>query len=192
MKEKICSCLAGTILTLAIINPAFSQKANKVLPEDSLLSSIEVSSPYPVVTPGYINDISTKAIRDFVRRYKYTQGEKWRKVIDGYIALFEKDNIAFKVSYDLKGYWISTTRTYTEKYLPTAVRHPVKSAHYDFSIYLVREIQYYNQPLIYFIYLRKIDDETSFRNIIYSNGEMQEVEPYNGKWRGKTFSSSYN
>ena len=134
MKEKICSCLAGTILTLAIINPAFSQKANKVLPEDSLLFSKEVSSKDPVINPGRINDISTKAVRDFVKRYRYTHGEKWRKVIDGYIALFEKDNIAFKVSYDLKGYWISTTRTYTEKYLPTAVRHTVKSVHYEFSI----------------------------------------------------------
>ena len=187
MKEKIFIGLAGTILTFAIINPEFSQKANIDLSEDSLLSSKEISSPFPIVTSDHINDISTKAIRDFVRRYKYTPGEKWRKVIDGYIALFEKDNISFKVSYNLKGYWISTIRTYTEKYLPSAVRHPAKSAHYDFNIYLVREIQYDDQPLIYFIYLRKAGDETSFRNIIYSNGEMQEVEPYKGKWRRKNF-----
>src|SRR5687768_1010709 len=140
MKEKIFICLAGTILTL-IINPAFSQEANKDLPEDSLFSSKEISSPFPIVGPGYINNISSRDIRDFVRRYDNTTDEKWYKLTNGYIALFEKDNIKFKVSYDTKGYWISTMRTYTEKYLPSAVRHPVKSAHYDFNIYLVREIE---------------------------------------------------
>ena len=187
MKRKIFSCLAGAILTFAVINQAFSQKASKDLPGDSMSSSKEVAYQFPNVGAGYINNISSRAIRDFVKRYDYTPGEKWSKAPDGYIASFEKDNIKFKVSYDLKGYWMSTMRTYTEKYLPQAVRHPVKSAHYDFNICLVREIESGDQPLVYFIYLAKSQDETSFKNIVYSDGEMLEVEPYKGKWRGKNF-----
>ena len=187
MKKKTFICIAGTILTLTTLNPAFSQEANIYLPEDSLLSSKEFSSPFPSVSPGHINNISSRAIRDFIRRYDYTTGEKWYQLTKGYVAFFEKDNVSFIVSYDIKGYWISTMRTYTEKYLPSAVRHPVKSAHYDFNIYLVREIESNDQPLIYFIYLRKVEDQTSFKNIVYSDGEMQEVEPYRGKWRKKIF-----
>ena len=187
MKKKIFACLAGTILTLSIINPAFSQEANIDLPKDSLLSSKEVSSPLPGVSAGYINEISSRAIRDFVRRYDNTTDEKWYKLTKGYIAFFEKDNINFKVSYDAKGYWNSTMRTYTEKYLPSAVRHPVKSANYDFNIYLVRELESYDQPLVYFIYLRKKEAETSFKTIIYSDGEIQDMELYKGKWRRKNF-----
>jgi len=187
MKEKIFICLAETILTLAMINPTFSQEANIYLSEDSLSSSKEFSSPFPMVSPGHINNISSRAIRNFIRRYDDATGEKWYKLAKGYVAFFEKDSIRFIVSYDINGYWISTMRTYTEKYLPSAVRHPVKSAHYDFNIYLVREIESNDQPLIYFIYLRKVEDETSFKNIVYSDGEMQEVEPYKGKWRKKSF-----
>jgi len=187
MKKKIFTCLAGTILTLATISSAFSQEANIYLAEDSSYFSKELSTPFPEVTPGQINNISTRAIRDFIKRYHYTTAEKWYKLTKGYVAFFEKDNIKFIVSYDIKGYWVSTMRTYTEKHLPSAVRHPVKSAHYDFNIYLVREIETNDQPLIYFIYLRKAEDATLFKNIVYSDGEMQEVEPYNGKWRKKIF-----
>ena len=79
-------------------------------------------------------------------------------------------------------------RTYTEKYLPFDVRHAVKSTYYDFNIFHVTEIESPNQPLIYFIYLRKAEDETSFKTIMYSADQMEEVEPYNGKWREKSFS----
>ena len=187
MRKKFFICLAGTIVTFAIINPAFSQKADVDLSKDSMLSLKEVSSEFPIANPSHINEISSRAIRDFIRRYDYTTGEKWYKLTKGYIASFEKDSINFKVSYDARGQWVTTIRTYTEKYLPSAVRHPVKSVHYDFNIYLVREIESDDHPLVYFIYLRKTSDETSFKNIIYSDGEMQEVEPYKGKWRGKNF-----
>jgi len=190
MKKRFFICLAGTMLTFAI-NPAFSQKADIDLSTDSLFSVKEVTSALPIVSPGHMNEISSKAIRDFIRRYDFTTDEKWYKLTKGYIASFKKDSIDFKVSYDARGQWVSTIRTYTEKYLPSAVRHPIKSAHYDYNIYLVREIESDDHPLVYFIYLRKAENETSFKNIMYSDGEMQEVEPYKGKWREKSFSFIY-
>src|SRR5688572_14188380 len=122
MKEKFFICLAGTILTFAIINPTFSQKADINLSKDTLLSLKEVSSALTIVTPGHLNEISSRAIRDFIRRYDFTTDEKWYKLTKGYVAFFEKDSINFKVSYDARGQWVSTMRTYTEKYLPSAVR----------------------------------------------------------------------
>ena len=187
MKKRIFICLAGTALALTLINPAFSQKTNKVLSNESLLSSQEVPSPFPDVSSGYINDISPRVIRDFIKRFDYIPGGKWSKVTNGYIAFFEKDDIKFKISYDNKGYWVNTMRTYTEKYLPFAVRHPVKSTYYDFNIYKVTEIESDDQPLIYLIYLRKADDESSLKDIMYSDGEMQEMEQSKGKWKKKSF-----
>ena len=187
MELKIFSHLAGAILTFGIINPTISQTLNKDLPKDSASSSKEVAYPYPFVAAGRVNEINSRAIRDFMKRYDYMPREKWTKVINGYVAFFEKDEIKFKVSYNIKGYWMSTMRTYAEKYLPSSIRHPVKSAYYDFNIYLVREIECDERPLTYFIYLRAAEDEMSFTNIMYSNGEMLEVEPYNGKWRRKNF-----
>lgn len=188
MKNKFFICMAGTVLALAMINPGFSQKRNQSWSKVPLLSFEKVAPQFPAVSSGYINDISSKAIRDFIRRFDSTVGENWSKITNGYIAFFEKDNIRFKVYYDSKGYWDNTMRTYTEKYLPFDVRHAVKSTYYDFNIYHVTEIESHDQPLIYFIYLRKGEDETSFKTITYSAGEMEEVEPYNGKWREKSYS----
>src|SRR5450631_1144881 len=97
MKNKFFICIAGTVLVLAIANPGFSQKRNQSWSIVSLLSSEKVSSQFPAVSSGYINDISSKAIRDFIRRFDSKAGENWSKITNGYIAFFEKDNIRFKV-----------------------------------------------------------------------------------------------
>ena len=91
MIEKIFICLAGTILTL-LFNPTFSQ-TNQDLSSELSLSSKEESSHSPIVSTGYLNDISPRAIRSFIRRFDYAPGETWQKVTNGYIAYFEKDSI---------------------------------------------------------------------------------------------------
>jgi len=180
MIEKIFICLAGTILT-SLFNPTFSQ-TNQDLSNELSLSSKEESSHSPIVSTGYLNDISPRAIRSFIRRFDYAPGETWQKVTNGYIAYFEKDSIKFKVSYDAGGTWVNTMRTYTEKYLPFTVRHAVKRIYYDFNICLVTEVESDDQPLIYLIDLMEIANEASLKKIMYNEGEMLELDLSKGKW----------
>ena len=175
MIQKIFISLAGTIMTL-ILNPTYSQ-SDQVLPGELPLSLKEESAHTPIVRTGYLNDISPRALRSFMRRFDYAPGERWKKVTNGYIARFEKDSIKFKVSYDAGGSWVNTMRIYTEKYLPFNVRHAVKRIYYDFNISLVTEVESDDAALIYFIDLKAMANQALLKKIMYNEGEMLELKP---------------
>jgi len=84
------------------------------------------------------------------------------------------DGIRTRVFYDRKGNCESMIRDYSEDKLPYEIRHLVKSAYYDFSIYVINEVTIDRIRT----YIVKIQNEVSLKTIMVANGEMVILEEY--------------
>src|SRR5438477_9551759 len=92
-------------------------------------------------TPVDRNSVNSRVVKNFVRSYKNVSNEQWYKLQDGFISLFNLDDIDYQVSHDKKGYWTRTIRSHGESKLSGDFRHMVKNIYYDCGINLVQEIE---------------------------------------------------
>src|SRR5262245_49620887 len=86
-----------------------------------------------VSEPAYFNNISSRAVRDFLMNFPEVSYENWFCTPDLFVAMFTLNDINYRVDYDRKGNWIETFRTYGEADLPDDVRQGVKSSYYDYN-----------------------------------------------------------
>jgi hypothetical protein len=130
---------------------------------DSLNSSHFTSRVDPVV------------IRSFFKTYEDVSDEKWLKVRNGFVAMFNRADINYQVAYDKKGNLVYTVETYSEEKMPKDLRHIVKSTYYDYSINLVQEIERPNDQLVYIIHLI---GKTELIDLRVCDGEMEELRRF--------------
>jgi hypothetical protein len=121
-------------------------------------------------------DIPIKAVRSFKTSWQYVDNESWYKVPYGYRARFIQDGVLYLITYSKRGNWLNTMRQYDETVLDREVRSAVKTVYYDYSIMLVEEIALPMKPLTYIIHM---EDKTSFLNVRFCNGEMEEMTEIN-------------
>jgi hypothetical protein len=141
----------------------------------------ETSWPGPVINDsshskqGYLNNISTSAVRDFMRRFKTADSARWFRAGNGFcIARFNEGGIEYQVDYNARGSWIYTLRNYKEKLLAHDLRHLVKSTYYDYAITHITEVEQYNiEGIVYLVYL---EGETCYITLRMHDGEMELVE----------------
>lgn len=128
-----------------------------------------------MLNPGgvYLNNINTRALRDFVCRYEDASEVTWYGVKDGFIVRFFTDSLPARSAYKKNGHWVYTILTYYESKMPQPVRHLVKSTYYDYSITLVEQIEQPNEPVKYVVHLQ---DAVSWKNVLVSNGQMDLIE----------------
>lgn len=163
MKKYLCMLTA--CLAAAICNTTFAQEAS-------------VARVEPEFTHGRaLNNISTRAIRDFHKAYREVFDEEWYSVQNGFIAKFTRNNIKTRVDYDKQGNWLSTMRILNERQIPREVRNRVKSVYFDDAITQVEEIQNKDDK----VYLVHLEGETTWKIVRVSEGEMTVLEDYNKK-----------
>ncbi len=121
-----------------------------------------------------ITEVNIKAARDFIKRYKDIEGEKWYKAEDGFFACFDENDIHTKVAYHENGTWYWTLRTLNETQLPFDVRDLAKSTYYDFNILVAYEIEYETGVT----YILKIEDKTRIKVLKIHDGEMDVTGDY--------------
>jgi hypothetical protein len=128
--------------------------------------------------PGYINNISMAAMRDFIKRFTTSAAPLWFNVPGGgWVAKFETPGIKYQVAYSRKGSWTYTLRDYAEKLLPRDIRHLVKSTYYDYRITGITEAEQYDiTGIVYIVYL---EDETSYMTLFVHEGEITIREQLN-------------
>ena len=146
MKKVIFSCFTGLLLTW--IMDGYSQDSNATTElrsstslEKFLYSSEEMEKntlTYPI--PAFINEISTRALRDFAMDYKNASDVIWIKSDNGFAVYFSNDGINTRILYNKRGDRLWVIRDYGEDRLPREIRNIVKSVYYDYSIYLVNEV----------------------------------------------------
>jgi hypothetical protein len=179
MKKKFLSGLAVSILALAITSGLHAQESGSTAKiktpgsvESLIADETAAANNRPAsVLPGRIN---IKVVKSFGKSFGNIPDKKWYVLEDGYVVYFKVDDISMKAVYNKKGTWMHTLRFYTEKNLPFAVRDLVKRTYYDFSIFLVIEIETDNK----IIYLLKMEDKNSLKTVRVIDGEINEIEHY--------------
>jgi hypothetical protein len=170
MKKMFHSGLVIVLLT-TIISGAHAQltyKSNKSAPALSF-NPLLSAPPEPNDAAG----IPLKATRDFTTKYEHATDVRWSRLNNGEsLVHFFSNEIETKLFYNRKGKPVSMIRYYTEDKLPADVRHLVRSAYYDFSIFLVIEVTVNKQTA----HLVKIEDDTRFKTIWVMDGEMNVIE----------------
>jgi hypothetical protein len=95
--------------------------------------------------PTWRNDINIFAVRDFVKRFDDPANARWYKIgQEGYVIKFEEPGTSYRVSYNSRGAWVYTIKTYTEKQMPRDIRRLVKTTYFDDIITQVEEIEQIN------------------------------------------------
>ncbi len=176
MKKRILVPLAAWALLIVISDSANAQGKNNI----AVTGIKKYYFTEPVIanpSEGKImavkrNEVSIKAIRDFVEASGQTENIKWYKSDEGFMAYYNQNGARLMAGYNLKGNWIYSMATYNEDKLPRDVRHLVKSTYYDYAITLVNEIKTGSKT----IYIVHMADKTSWVNLRVCDGEMEVVE----------------
>jgi hypothetical protein len=121
----------------------------------------------------YRNQVSSKAIRDFMKRYKDVSNEKWTVTNAGITASFAIGEISHSVCYDEKGNWVFTVRRYLEKYLPKQIRRRFRNAYFDYNIKGVEETE---KSFNLKVYLVLLENEAGWIKVRVEDGELSQVE----------------
>jgi hypothetical protein len=158
MKEMI-----SLLLSLLVVSGSIRVRAQQ--PDNSYLLNLH--------TIG-ISGPAVKAVRDFWKREGGPKQEKWYKGAEGYLAEFEDGDVRGKDFYDKKGSWSYSIRTFGEKGLPEDIRRLVRSAYFDDSIFLVKEVRE-GEALVYIV---DIEDSRSWKELLIQDGEMREWKEY--------------
>jgi len=141
------------------------------------------SSPFSAISgadstlksgPILINNINTRAIRDFTSSYKNPTEVRWIVLPDGFQVHCYDDSFQIRIRYDNKGKRICMIRDYRENKLPHDVRHIIRSQYYDYNIFTVSEISIRGRT----IYIVKIEDATTWKVLCIEDGEMTCTEEY--------------
>jgi len=115
-------------------------------------------------------------IRTFLKTYNDVSGEKWIEVKEGFVALFNYNDIDYQVAYDKKGNLLRTIRSYSEDKMSQELRHIVKSNYYDYDINRVHEIE---TPLDSATYVIQLVGKKELINLGIYDGEMEILEKFN-------------
>jgi hypothetical protein len=145
----------------------FAETDDKVI-ADMRLEGLSKSSPF------YLNEIDSRAVRSFVATFWNATNANWVTYHGGYVVYFTENGIPNRAYYTRSGYLECTIRQYTEKDMPADVRQMVKSAYYDYSIFLVHEIINRGKTN----YVVKIEDKTSLKELRIDDAGMEVTNEY--------------
>ena len=178
MEKVLFTCFTSILLSCTITSSHSQSPNNAANPGSSnkeYTSSLKETNSPDGSGSVFLNEISTKAVRNFIRNYKNVSDVQWFRFDKGFsVAYFTMDGIRTRVFYDKKGNCEGMIRDYFEDQLPLEIRHLVKSTYYDFSIYLINEVTI-NRTTAYIV---KIQNKTSLKTIVVVNDEMVIMEEY--------------
>jgi hypothetical protein len=159
MKKMFFVCAVLIISSPALVNNSYAQTAHTL---------IEIKPP--------VNEISSKALRNFTNKFKQASGETWFATDDGgFVVKFKQHSVETRADYDKNGNWLYTIRTYDENEMSAELRHLIKSSYYDYSILLVQEIE---MPFDNFTYIVHLEGKTKLINLRINNGDMEEWQKF--------------
>ncbi len=164
--KKLFFILATSILVLIITKGANAQTRFASTNNNMISNSSKPDNTTGVSAIKW--NINTRALRKFYKDFPGITDDVWIKDKDGYVVRFTSNGIQNWAFLTNHGYCYTRMRYYTEKELPTDVRHVVKTAYYDFSIASIKEIVCNNS----IVYLVTIEDKTNWKVIQVVGREM--------------------
>lgn len=123
---------------------------------------------------AYFTEVSTKAVRHFLKTFSQAENVHWYNAGNGVVAYFTVNNIKTRAAYDKKGHWLYSIRSYGESDLPKKIREKIKCVFYDFSIFYINEITT-NRELSYKV---QIENESSWKIIQVFDDDITVIKEY--------------
>jgi hypothetical protein len=175
MKKIILTSLPGLLLCLVTCLTTSGQiaKANSELAAD--IPSFENGVPANTTNVVDRKNVDQKALKNFSNSFKVAN-ETWYTLQAGFAATFTSNGIDHIVSYDKKGKWVHTVRSYDEAKMQDDLRHAIRSSYYDYQINKVTEIEAPTAPVTYIV---QLVGKTKLINLRISNGDMEEWQKFN-------------
>ena len=173
MKKIFLSCISTYLLTSTAITVNGQIASNHVKPAGRF---IVLNKPEPGTLPGLGGRVNPSVIRSFLKTYKNVSDEKWIEVKEGFVAMFNYNEIDYQVAYDKKGNVLRTIRSYNEDKMAPDVRHIVKSNYYDYEISRVHEVE---TALVQPTYVIQLVGKKELINLALHDGEMEVLEKFN-------------
>ena len=176
MNKAFAPGFATLLLACTITTIAYGQTENRIAKlEAKLFSGKNIPADRQLTSTRdsnfiFRNEISTKAVRNFIRDFKNVTDAEWfRSPTGSFVVYFTSDSINSTIYYTKEGEFDLMIRYYNEEKLPREVRHLVKSNYYDFSIYHVSEFQSNDKTA----YVVVMEDKTSWKKIKIVDNEME-------------------
>jgi len=163
----VLACSSGTAESQA---SATSSRRQENIPYAATSGNDSSFKPGPIL----INNINSRAIRDFTVSYKNPTEVRWIILPEGFQVHCYDDGYQIRIRYDNRGKRICMIRDYGESKLPRDVRHVIKSQYYDYNIFTVSEITMRGRT----IYIVKMSDATTWKTLCIEDGEMTCTEEY--------------
>ena len=174
MKKVLLIAISGIWLLISTAIAANGQFAsNSIKPSGRF---IILNKTEPGNSPGLVGRVNPPVIRNFLKTYKDVSGEKWIEVKEGFIAMFNYNDMDYQVAYTKKGNLLRTIRSYNEDKMQPDLRQIVKSTYYDYEITRVHEIEIPLSPVTYVVQLAGKKELIDLR--IY-DGEIEVIRKFN-------------
>src|SRR5690348_15339505 len=103
MKTKFVTALIGFVIVFSMTAKAqfaFVEPSTRAVP--AYLRALKQNFS----EPAYYNNISTRAVRNFVKDFPEVSNENWSCTEDLFVATFTLNDINYRIDYDRKGNWI--------------------------------------------------------------------------------------
>jgi len=174
MKKIFLTSIWGIVLVISTAVAVNGQLAsNHVKPSERFTISNKPESENYL---GIVGRVKPPVIRSFLKTYKDVSDEKWIEVKEGFVALFNLNDIDYQVAYTKKGNLVRTIRSYNEDKMAQDLRHIVKSTYYDFEINRVHEIETPRDPITYVV---QLVGKKELINLEIYDGEMEVLQRFN-------------
>lgn len=182
MQKKLLNCFTGFCISYIILcSESNGQLVNTTdkYQRDPLQKQVIIDSHRLNIKLGagftFINDISTKAVQNFVSNYPEVTDVKWFKSSCGLTgAYFEKDNTRTWAYYDKTGTCQYIIRHYYEEKLAAQIKELLSDKFPGFSIFHISEVTK-NEKIAYVV---KMQNKTSWKTVKVIGDEMEVVEEY--------------
>ena len=175
MKKNFFAGYVGILITFVMADSAKAQLAftNKLSPKDLVVYARIITKDESVST--YRNNISTRAVRDFMQKFENVSGESWYNAEDRFVVMFKLDDVNYRVDYDQQGNCIQTIRSYDASKASPDIIDIVRSSYPHYNIFLVQEVEMPLHPTNYFIHL---EGKKRLINLRVYNGDIEELENF--------------
>ncbi len=118
--------------------------------------------------------VPIRAARHFEKNYEGV-AVRWLQYGDTTVARFTADSATTFVAYSKSGHRLYSVRCYSEKFMPAAVRHEIRSQYYDYRINLVYELHTTpKRQKVYIVYAS--DDQHNLKVIRWSEDGLELVK----------------
>lgn len=169
----VLACISLSLITHDVFCQDFNDSENLTIRSSETAVPYH-SSAFPVNTiKDYRNAISVKAVRLFIKNFKYAENVTWTKSsLGNYSAEFHIDSIQTMVEYNTRGSWKSTLKRYAENRLTKSVKAIIKSNYPNYTIKKIAEINEWQkrEDITYSILLR---NRAEIRLVIICNRQIK-------------------